>query len=179
MNWRAGKAATASTGPAILGFNSDIKKECGEKKCDGYNRLYLGSEDAEHDPGPPPEGTGWSICKNMLWVLCAGKGLLPDQGSASEPPSILFATAPKDMDATPYHWGTDKTPSAEDMGTTVHEVCTIALMCDNKKELFTLDKGATFVCQNPKQPEGLGIAHSNFQGESMLRGQREEGTYDD
>ena len=38
------------------------------------------------------------MCQNLVWQLCAAKGLLPGQGGKL----LHFATAPKDLDASEW-----------------------------------------------------------------------------
>jgi hypothetical protein len=102
---------------------------------------------------------GWSMCRNLQWVLCAVRGLLPGQrGRGGHAPAIRFAKAPRELDTRDFAdpgrpnidgaaWWNE--PHATHYAVTdvfFGEVCVLSALCRNSWQLFTVRRGDKFVC---------------------------------
>jgi len=87
----------------------------------------------------------WTMCQNLVWLLCALKHKLPGQGAAA----IHFATAPKVLELAPLTEGRFPiTPGHEYAENDVFylETCLLSHLCRNNEELFSVEKGGFFEC---------------------------------
>lgn len=98
---------------------------------------------------------GWNMCRNLQWVVCAVRGLLPGQGSGA---GIRFAKPPKELDTRAM----DDPGLIEDPGdgwwSEPHwehyavsdvfygEVCVLTSICKNAWKLFSVNRGEVFNC---------------------------------
>jgi len=125
-----------SPAPTILGGGKEISAFCGKNlvgskapQCvasdgSGFNRLTLW-------------GSDWSVCVNWQWVHCAAAGKLPQQGGAT---FIFPGVVPSGMNPP-------ADPSKNDASMTMLEFCSLAELCSNGSELFTIA-----VSTDPKKP---------------------------
>ena len=98
------------------------------------------------------------MCRNLQWVLCAVRGLLPGQGGPSGTRAIRFAKAPKDLDTRDFddpgrpnidgaQWWNE--PHSEHYSVTdvfFGEVVLLSTLCRNSWQLFSVARGEPFVC---------------------------------
>jgi hypothetical protein len=79
-------------------------------------------------------------CRNLEWVVCAARGLLPGQTNLIfDPPPAALETSPLFNDAIThrYSW------------TSIFylEACMLATLCSNANELFQVARLQPFVCE--------------------------------
>jgi hypothetical protein len=90
--------------------------------------------------------SGWTMCLNVEWQLCAARGSLPGQGNGG----ITFSPAPKDLrvdgNPSPVREGGQGVPIVE---TDVFylEICVFHQICSNRDRLWTLNEGDAFECE--------------------------------
>eukprot|EP00930_Biecheleria_cincta_P062187 TRINITY_DN4768_c0_g1_i6.p1 TRINITY_DN4768_c0_g1~~TRINITY_DN4768_c0_g1_i6.p1 ORF type:complete len:984 (-),score=136.80 TRINITY_DN4768_c0_g1_i6:1197-4148(-) len=96
----------------------------------------------------------WDMCANVEWVVCAAKGMLPNQGK-----TIEFAVPPGNLDGNLA--STYREYKSHIMRFSAHyeidimawtfylnEICWLSELCDNADELWTLERGEPWVCQH-------------------------------
>eukprot|EP00966_Prymnesium_polylepis_P113285 2619685-Prymnesium_polylepis.2 len=85
----------------------------------------------------------WNMCQNLEWLMCAGRGLLPGQGSRK----MHFADAPKRLDTRNDFWEGGQWESRYAVGDVYYlEICMLSQICRNSHELFTVEVGTFFEC---------------------------------
>jgi len=156
--------------PAVLGFDGKIWQYCSEVSgiwdWDGgdWNReLAHRCVEANFNilrimfscPDCVGARAGWNMCANLQWVLCAVRGLLPGQGSSAE---IRFAKPPKELDTRAMDnpdliedpgdgwWGEPHWERYAVSDVFYGEVCVLSTVCRNAWQLFSVNRGETFVC---------------------------------
>lgn len=166
--------------PALLGFDGTIWDYCSEvarsgewgggdwnqelaRRCISANmnilRIMFSCSDCVG------ARAGWNMCRNLQWVLCAVRGLLPGQAGAqaqgaagSDGHSIRFAKPPRDLDTRDFDdpgrpnidgaaWWNE--PHDQHYAVTdvfFGEVCVLSTICSNSWQLFSVGRGESFVC---------------------------------
>jgi len=161
----------ATDAPPLLGFDGKIWDYCSEKAGAGWwgggdwnaelvqrcvdanlNILRIMFSCAECTGSR----AGWNMCRNLQWVVCAVRGLLPGQGAAL---GIQFAKAPKELDTRQMDNPSLIPDGADAWWNEPHwmhyavsdvfygEVCVLSTICRNAWQLFSVDRGESFVCE--------------------------------
>ena len=156
--------------PAVLGFAETMQSFCnghgrrlGEAELTGacraaqLNILRIG---------------GWNMCKNTEWIYCAARGRLAHGSGGSSGGDLIFSLAPKDLDLAPfYQKGGTGTPQGDgyysENDIYYLEACVLNEICANRRELFSVERGARFRCEY--DPAG----HKGMQ-EALLQWERED-----
>ena len=98
---------------------------------------------------------GWNMCRNLQWVVCAVRGLLPGQGAAT---ALRFAKAPSELDTRDMENPARLTHPGDTWWNEPHwqhyavsdvffgEVCVLSAICRNAWQLFSVGRGEDFVC---------------------------------
>ena len=115
---------------------------------------------------------GWNMCKNTEWIYCAARGRLAHGSGGSSGGDLIFSLAPKDLDLAPfYQKGGTGTPQGDgyysENDIYYLEACVLNEICANRRELFSVERGARFRCEY--DPAG----HKGMQ-EALLQWERED-----
>jgi len=132
--------------PALLGFDESIDFYCGRndwtEKGHAEACIY-----ANHNILSLYDGT-YNTCRNLEWMGCAARGLLPGQGNRN----IRFAFRPNELrpeyigSCTGYHpsgCGFDGYASYDIF---FLEACMFSTICSNGHAIFDLQAGQTWQC---------------------------------
>ena len=91
--------------------------------------------------------SGWSMCKNLEWQVCAAKGLLHGQGKHTR--AITFAPAPNtlriDDNPSPARKGGSGVAIVEN-DVFYLEVCIFSQICEQGSSIFGLEEGKDWQC---------------------------------
>ena len=97
----------------------------------------------------------YNICRNLEWMTCAARGMLPGQGSRM----IKFAKAPSTLElhdncrlGVCSGWVPSQKPEGGIYGYATDDIfyletCVYSQMCSNGHELFALKVGESFFCK--------------------------------
>ena len=138
--------------PALLGFGNTIMEYC-LRVLGEWHHVWWASSPAIAD-ACIRAGTnvlrlksGWTMCLNLKWQICAVKGLLHGQNGQGR---IHFAPAPNtlrlDGKPSPARQGGRGVGIIEE-DVFYLEICVFAHVCENGADIFTLEEGALFDCQ--------------------------------
>jgi hypothetical protein len=147
--------AYVNPSPALIGINANIATRCDNRR--GVRQLprhspHMGDRKRQcivndwnvlalYDTRP-----AYDMCRNLEWLVCAAKGILPGQrgtGIVSDPPpgslpiGKLFETKSNGVEPTGY---TPSTPY-------YLEVCALSAFCENRADLFLISSTAQFRCR--------------------------------
>jgi hypothetical protein len=95
---------------------------------------------------------GWNLCRNLEFVVCSARGLLPGQGASR---SIKFALAPQGLDIRDMEnpgrlrgqwWQEPHAVHYAVSDVYFAEVCILSELCRNSEEIFHVGRGERFVC---------------------------------
>lgn len=174
VNWLEGASGGqwdrpqfAADAPALLGFDETIWDYCSEVAQQGNwgggdwnkelaRRCVLANQNILRLMFSCADCTGsragWNMCRNLQWVTCAARGMLPSQGPSR---AMHFAKAPRELDTrdlddpgrtgswwTEPHWNHYAVSDVF-----FAEVCLLSALCKNSWELFTVQRGEPFVCE--------------------------------
>ena len=95
--------------------------------------------------------SGWNMCMNLHWQVCAIQGRLHGQENGK----MHFSIAPKDLDVGIFDspesciGGCDGGYAISDVY--FAEICVLSHICKNRAELFLADVGTIFECDFDEQ----------------------------
>mmetsp|Transcript_27979 Transcript_27979/g.46353 ORF Transcript_27979/g.46353 Transcript_27979/m.46353 type:complete len:384 (+) Transcript_27979:168-1319(+) len=152
--WRADYYGNQNN-PGVVGYEEDLGpfncKEIKKKKGEAFMCDEIDFIDSAHQAGHNmlrlDSRFGWNMCRNLEWVICAIRGLLPNQGDGK----IRFATTPK-IDVQSFLFrdgGCDQHDCALHYSVNdvfFVEVALISYLCKNREEVFGLEVGDEFDC---------------------------------
>ena len=159
-NWHEGtrpRPQYTAAAPALLGFDASIWDYCtevhdpGGMQSDDWNvelvrRCVLSNQNILRMM------TGYDMCVNMHWVVCAAKGYLPGQAGR---PELRFAHAPRDLDTRDLDdptrrggWWTEPHETHFAVSDVYFaEVIILSAICANSWRLFSVRRGEIFQCE--------------------------------
>jgi len=112
-------------GPALMGFTKDTRvaaaKKLGQRLSPGAFKFDPAATDKKFQ-----SVNNWCPCKNLQWIVCAARGLLPDQGG----PVFKLVTASADIRRGHV---------------VAQEICILSKMCGNWK--WEWPANTDFKCQ--------------------------------
>ena len=144
------------TAPALLGFGNTIMEFC-LRQLGQWRHIWWASSPQIADTcinagrNVLRLKSGWTMCLNLQWQLCAAQGRLHGQNGEGK---IHFSPAPKDLRID----GDQPITRPGGLGVQIVEpdvfyleVCVFAQICRNGADLFELDEGQLFECQLDEQ----------------------------
>ena len=137
--------------PALLGFDETIYAYCSAEIGEDEGPFYqdnggLARRCVEANENVLRVTSGWNMCMNLHWQLCAVQGRLHGQSNGR----MHFSIAPKDLDIGIFEspesciGGCDGGYAISDVY--FAEVCVLSHICKNRAELFRAEVGTIFEC---------------------------------